>query len=358
MHCEWSSFIFCSLLLILLGLADILDQVECLQTQMTTQSLLLADELEELQGLKHKWFELYIELGSLASGPPILTLIPYNFFTATIHPALRILNQDDLLYRMQHTYHYWGLEACGVPTPSCRSRLQIFLSRQARLWPLLVVPPTPSLPNEKPRQNFIVFARLVPANQQRFASLLVPRREVARLVKAKVWVPNQKLSTRRRIALRRRRRMSTKRKNQVPPDSLGLKHRLLKPSPRLSKLPKSSTTPKTAATKTKPKTLVAKKIAVEEPETSGEEESNDELAASVAPSSEESDSSKAEAEPPMKKTMLMVKPLLKVPMLKKVILKATKISTAKFSKPKASITSIIKRTSLCFHCQELQFLGA
>ncbi|KAJ7599149.1 hypothetical protein C8J56DRAFT_881648 [Mycena floridula] len=44
--------------------------------------------LEELQEVKQKWFKLYIKLGSLLSGPPILTLIPYNFFKATIQLVL------------------------------------------------------------------------------------------------------------------------------------------------------------------------------------------------------------------------------------------------------------------------------
>ncbi|KAJ7600442.1 hypothetical protein C8J56DRAFT_880142 [Mycena floridula] len=342
-------------------LANILEQVERLQTRTTTHSILLVDELEKLQGLKQKWFELYIKLGSLASGLPILTLIPYEFFMATIRPALRFLNQDNLLYHMQHAYHYWGLEARGVPTPLRRSRLQIFLSRQARLDPAPFSGPANAKPSKRKAQAALHCLRKTRARK----STAVCKSSHAKKGGHKAC--KNKGSGSKSVAFDDDivEEVVDKEENSVEeeeegdidqteePGSTRLTRSQTSTAPGKSKaLPKSSkslTTPKTAVPKAKPKTPAAKKIAIAESEESEEEESDDELAVSVALSADESDGSsnsgtddsaesdeEVAVEPPTKKPASKAKPISKVPAPKKVVLKAVKTSTAKSSKIKAS----------------------
>ncbi|KAJ7576102.1 hypothetical protein C8J56DRAFT_1062609 [Mycena floridula] len=315
-------------------LADILEQVERLQTRTTTHSILLTDELEELQGLKQKWFELYIKLGSLASGPPILTLIPYDFFTATIRPALQFLNQDNLLYRMQHAYHYWGLEAHGVPTPSRRSRLQIFLSRQARLDPAPFSGPANAKPSKRKAQAALHRLRKTRARKSTAV------RKSSRSKKGRRGARKSKGSSSKSVAFEN---------NNVEEVIDEEEDNVEEEEEVLPKSSKSSTVSKSPAPKAKTKPSVAKKTPVEEPESSGEEESSAELAASEAPSDEESDDSHksgpddsdesdegVEVEPTAKKPASKVKPLSKVSAPKQVIPKVAKASAIKPKPPKAS----------------------
>ncbi|KAJ7587324.1 hypothetical protein C8J56DRAFT_890271, partial [Mycena floridula] len=352
-------------------LADILEQVERLQTRTTTHSILLADELEELQSLKQKWFELYIELGSLASGPPILTLIPYNFFTATICPALQFLKQDDLLYRIQHAYHYWGLEAHGVPAPSCRSRLQVFLSRQARLDPAPFSGPANAKPSKRKAQAALHRLRKTRAHK------LTAVRKSPHSKKGRRGARKGKGSSSRSVAFEddiveevidEEEGNVEEEEDSVEPVEEPGSTRLTRSQTSFSKdkpkvLPKSSkssTISKSPAPKVKTKPSVVKKTPVEEPESSGEEESTDDLAASEDPADEESgDSHKSgtdgsdesdgevEVEPPAKKPKSKAKPLLKVTAPKKVVPKVVKAPAVKpktpqaLTKPSGKVKSVV-----------------
>ncbi|KAJ7599015.1 hypothetical protein C8J56DRAFT_1039894 [Mycena floridula] len=341
-------------------LADILEQVERLQTRTTTHSILLADELEELQGLKQKWFELYIELGSLASGPPILTLIPYDFFTATIRPALQFLKQDDLLYRIQHAYHYWGLEARGVPAPSRRSRLQVFLSRQARLDPAPFSGPANAKPSKRKAQAALHRLRKTRARKSTAV------RKSSRSKKGRRGARKGKGSSSRSVAFEddiveevidEEEGNVEEEEDSVEPVEEPGSTRLtrsqtsfFKDKPKvLPKSSKSSTISKSPAPKVKTKPSVVKKTPVEEPESSGEEESADELTASEDPADEESSDSRksgtddsdesdgeVEVEPPAKKPKSKAKPLSKVSAPTKVVLKVVKAPAVKPKTPQAS----------------------
>ncbi|KAJ7585743.1 hypothetical protein C8J56DRAFT_1053047 [Mycena floridula] len=333
-----------------LGLADILEQVEHLQTRTTTHSILIADELEELQGLKQKWFELYIKLGSLASGPPILTLIPYDFFTATIRPALQFLNQDDLLYHMQHAYHYWGLEARGgtntfapVSTPDfsvsgpanakpSKRKAQAALHRLRKTCARKSTAVRKSSRSKKGRRGACKSkgssSKSVAFENDNVEEVIDEEEDNVEEEEEVVESAEEPGSTR----LTRSQTSSSKSKSKVLPKSS-----------------KSSTVSKSPAPKAITKPSVAKKTPIEEPESSGEEESADELAASEDPADEESGDSRksgtddsdesdgeVEVEPPAKKPKSKAKPLSKVSAPKKVVPKVVKAPAVKPKTPQAS----------------------
>ncbi|KAJ7577121.1 hypothetical protein C8J56DRAFT_899217 [Mycena floridula] len=324
-------------------LADILEQVERLQTRTTTHSILLTDELEELQGLKQKWFELYIELGSLASGPPILTLIPYDFFMATIRPALQFLNQDNLLYRMQHAYHYWGLEACGGTNTFV----------PAQLDPAPFSGPANAKPSKRKAQAAL--HRLRKSHARKSTAV----RKSSRSKKGRREARKSKGSSSKSVAFENdNEEDNVEEEEEVvesaeEPGSTRLTRSQTSSSKSKSKVfpksSKSSTVSKSPAPMAKTKPSVAKKTPVEEPESSGEEESAAELAASEAPSDEESDDSHksgpddsdesdegVEVEPTAKKPASKAKPLSKVSAPKQVIPKVAKASAVKLKPPQAS----------------------